>query len=109
MRNIKILKSDELDFLNDIYTFKTINDDKDIVVECRHFNRKTLHSTDSGFIISSKIRKLSITKDAIDYWIGYFKDTNSLIDVQHAINKLTIMYKDVNLDTLKEELNHNCK
>lgn len=108
MRNIKLLKSDELELLNDIYTFSTINDNKDIVVECRHFNRKTLHSTDSGFIISSKIRKLSITKQAIDYWLEYFKDT-TLINVQDAINKLTIMYKDVNLDTLKDELNHNYK
>lgn len=102
-----MLRTDELEFLNDIYSFKTINDNKDIVVECRHFNRKTLHSSDSGFIISSKIRKLSITKEAIDYWINHFKDTASLIDVQHAINKLTIMYEDVNLEALKNELNHN--
>ena len=100
--NLKALSLEELKYFLDRYNIDLI--ENYIVVTCKTLNRKTLHDLDKGFPLSTSIKKINITKQAIDIWrksyIGYY----SLIEVQNAINTLIITYQNVNDSQIKEQL-----
>ena len=98
-KNTKALTKDELEFLDSKYKFELI--DKYIIVSCSGFDRKVLHEIDKPFSLNTSIKKLTITKEAIDFWIYKFKDNYSLIDVQNAINSLIVTYQDITLPEIE--------
>lgn len=81
------------------------NNSKYIVVTTKTYNsRKVLHNINEPFLISTSMRKISFSKEAINYWINDFKDEYSLIEVQNAISVLTITYQPVNIDEIRNQL-----
>ena len=100
--NLKALTIDELKYFLDRYVITTAGNY--IVVECKTLNRKTLHDLDKDFQLSTPVRKINISKQAIDIWVKDYIDTYSLIEVQNAINTLIITYQNVNDSQIKEQL-----
>lgn len=100
--NIKLLTKDERAKLNSIYDIKLAGDM--IVVKCTHYDRITAHAKDSAFDISSKVRKIHISKEAIDLWIDKFMDKATLIDVQNAMNALLIGYQSLSYEDVKTQI-----
>lgn len=104
MANIRALAAEDLYYFNTKYKFELI-DNKYILVYCSNYpNRKTIHPIDEGFSITSKKRKLKITKRAIDLWINKYKDTYSLVDVQNSLSSLVVSYQDITDDSIDEQL-----
>lgn len=101
--NARVLTEEELKFFNDKYSFE-IRDDL-VFVKTSNFNRLTVHKAVKGFSLSTSIRKLTISSDAINAWNEHFREKYSLIDVQNAINKLIVMYQVPSIDDLKKLLN----
>lgn len=91
-RNLKMLTKDELDYINNNYSFELVGDY--IIAKFNSYNRKILHSINEDFTLNTKARKITITAHAIKLWIEHFKDNYSLIDVQNAINTLIITYQN---------------
>lgn len=78
---------------------------KYIVVTTKTYNsRKVLHNINESFLISTSMRKISFSKEAINYWINDFKDEYSLIEVQNAISVLTITYQPINKEEIRNQL-----
>lgn len=100
--NLKALSVDELKYFLDRYDIKLLDDY--ILVTCKTLNRKTLHDLDKGFPLSTPIKKMNITKQAIELWKNDYKDSYSLIEVQNAINTLIITYQNVNDFQIREQL-----
>lgn len=96
-RNIKVISQDELDYLNTLYTFDI---EEDLIgVLCK--GRLTFHNIDRPFTISTPIRKITITLDAINYWIRQKDDSGySLFDIQNTMNLLKVIYQEVNFDSV---------
>ena len=103
MANLKALNKEELDYLNDKYTFELL-ENKYIVVHCKGYNRKVLHELDQSINLNTPIRRILINPETIRLWIENFKAEYSLLDVQNAINSLIITYQDVNLEDIKLQL-----
>ena len=100
--NLKALSIDELKYFLNRYDIKLVGNY--IAVICKTLNRKTLHDLDKGFPLSTDIKKINITKQAIDLWIKDYLDSYSLIEVQNAINTLIVTYQNVNDSQIKEQL-----
>ena len=103
--NVRALTKNELDFLNEKYSFELL--DRYIIVSCKGLNRKVLHEIDKSFSLNSPVRKINISREAIDMWINNFKDECSLIDVQNAINSLIVTYQDISISDIKKVLKKN--
>ena len=109
-RNIYKFVEDKLDDtskkeLLDIIDSMSKNEGKFIVVTTNNYQlRKILHSSDESFIISSPKRKITFSVEAINYWINDFKEDYTLIDVQNAINILTVTYQTVNKEEIRKQL-----
>ena len=101
-KNVRALTKDELDFLNSKYLFEYVQGY--VVTSCAGFGRKVMHDINQGFSLNTPIRKIKITKDAIDFWINEFKDEYTLLDVQNAISSLIVTYQDISLDDIKTVL-----
>lgn len=81
------------------------NNSKYIVVTTKGYNaRKVVHNINESFLVSTSLRKISFSKEAINYWINEFKDDYSLVEVQNAISILTITYQPVNVDEIRNQL-----
>lgn len=81
------------------------NNSKYIVVTTKGYNaRKVVHNINESFLVSTSLRKISFSKEAINYWINEFKDEYSLVEVQNAISILTITYQPVNVDEIRNQL-----
>lgn len=100
--NIRLLTKDERAFFNDNYVI-TLKDDM-ILVKCKSYGRLVAHPVDCDFSISAKVRKISISKEAIQLWKDKFIGTASLFDVQNAMNALTIAYQATDYEDVKEQL-----
>ena len=108
MRNLRALTDDELLYLTKNYEFEDLG--KYIVVSFKGDSRKTktLHDSSEGFSISSKVRRINITKDAIDLWTSnYVYQGYSLIEVQNAINTLIVTYQDLTPEELDNQIRKN--
>ena len=105
-KNLKALTQEELDYIKDSYQFDVY--DKYIVVSCSvngtMYNRKTLHDIDKPFFLTTKVRKITITVQAINMWLEKYKDRYSLIEVQNAINFLIINYQPLTDEEMEKQL-----
>lgn len=103
--NTRALNSEELEFLNDRYSFELI--DEYIVTKVKGYDRKVLHDIDKSFVLNTPIRKITITEEAIKYWIHHFRKMGrTLLDVQNAINSLIVTYQDVSKNEVENALNN---
>jgi len=103
--NIKILTDVQLAKLNSKYLF--ILDGDDIVVSNRNYSRDTRHPKNKSFAINSKIRKVTFSIDAINYWIECVTNDivdYSLFDIQQAVNKLYVLYQPINFKSVMKIL-----
>lgn len=100
--NLRALTLDELKYFNDRYTFSYI--EGYILVHCNILNKKTFHDTNKSFSLKSPVRKVTISKEAIDFWKDNYYEDYSLIEVQNAISSLVITYQEVNKSQLDREL-----
>ena len=100
--NLKLLSDEQLIEFKEKYTFQIL--DSLIVVRTSNFNRPTMHDKNKGFFITLNNRKLTITPEAINMWENNFPNTH-LVDVQHAINRLFLMYQNPNVEDIKKILN----
>ena len=103
-KNLRALTDEELEYMNDKYEFEVFNNQY-IVVKTKGYNRTTLHPIDQQFALSSSIRKVTISVQAIKLWIDKYMGKCSLIDVQNAISTLIVTYQDVNETTIDECIN----
>lgn len=109
-RNIYKFVEDKLDDttkkeLSDMIDYIVKNDSKYISVTTKNCVRRTvLHNINESFLVSTPIRKISFSKEAINYWINDFRDKYTLADVQNAISVLTITYQKVDKNEIKKQL-----
>lgn len=83
-----------------------------VVVKLYDYGRITKHPDNKSFHINSTIRKLIFSVDAIDIWKTLYKDPKtriSLIDVQHAVNSLYVMYQPITLKNVTNFLKNLAK
>ena len=66
-RNVKALNDSELHYIKTKYSFELQGDY--IYVSYIEYNRKVVHPITESFILSTKVRKVTITKEANGY--GY--------------------------------------
>ena len=101
--NIKLLTKDERRYFKENYTF-SIKDDF-ILVKFNNYGRTVAHSIDEDFSIASKIRKIKISKEAIKLWMTKFQNSEySIVDIQDAMNALTISYQPTDFDDVQSQL-----
>lgn len=101
--NIKLLTKDERKFFKDNYSFN-VKDDF-ILVKFRDYGRIVAHDANEDFSIASKVRKIKISKEAIKLWKEKFVNTDvTLVDVQNAMNALTIAYQATDYSDVKNQL-----
>ena len=100
--NLKALSVEELKYFLDRYDIDLVGDY--IVVTCKTLKRKTLHDLDKGFPLSTPVKKMNITRQAIELWRKDYIGHYSLIEVQNAINTLIITYQNVNDLQIREQL-----
>lgn len=101
--NIKLLTDRQLVALDEKYSFDI--DGEDIIVKVKDYNRETRHPIDKSFSINSKIRKITLSSDAILIWSQFYKSgPYSLFEVQNAINKLYLTYQDITITNVKKIL-----
>ena len=100
--NLKVLSEDELKYFLDRYTIKIVG--SYVLVHCENPKRNTVHNMNDSFSLTTPVRKIKISKDAINYWKDVFMDKYSLIEVQNAMNFLQITYRTVNISQLTKQL-----
>lgn len=101
--NIKLLTKDERRYFKENYTF-SIKDDF-ILVKFNSYGRTVAHPVDEDFFIASKIRKIKISKEAIKLWMTKLQNSEySVVDVQDAMNALTISYQPTDFDDVQSQL-----
>ena len=102
--NIKLLTKDERQYFRDNYNFELQGNF--VLVKFKNYGRVVAHSIFEPFSIVSKIRKITISVNAIDLWKDKFMNSKyTLIDVQNAINALTIGYQATDYDEVNAQLN----
>lgn len=111
-RNIHCLSNDERDYFNSRYSFDVIQNDNGptLVVKIVDYNRQTRRPLTKSFYIRTCIRKLTITVEAIEMWHSYFygkQKEYSLIDIQDAMNKLTVSYQELTYENVLDVLKHS--
>ena len=101
--NIRLLTKEERKFFKDNYKF-AIKEDV-ILVTFNGYGRIVAHPLNEDFSISSKIRKIKITKEAISLWQKKFQNTDfNVVDVQNAMNALIISYQGTDFNDVKNQL-----
>lgn len=102
--NVRALTDEELKYFVENYEF-TLKDE-DIIVKKKTYGLRTLHDASQAFSINDRVinRVIRITKEAIDLWIDKFMDSYSLIEVQAAINRLTVLYQDLTTEEIAKQM-----
>ena len=101
--NIKLLTKDERQYFRDNYSFELQGNF--VLVKFKNYGRVVAHSIFEPFSIVSKIRKITISVNAINLWKDKFMNTDtSLVDVQNAMNALTIAYQATDYTDVKNQL-----
>lgn len=101
-KNIRALTDEELEFIKNKYNFELVGDF--ICVSTNGYDRKVLHSIDKPFSINS-IRKVTISKPAIDAWINKFRAMGySLVEVQNAMSVLIVTWQDITDEEVENQL-----
>lgn len=102
--NIKLLTDEQLTALKQKYSFSY--KDGSVVVSIIGYNRVTKHPCTTSFSINSTVRKVTFTVEAIDIWRRLNFEW-SLLDVQQAVNTLTVCYQLITLQSVKRMLQSN--
>lgn len=101
--NVRLLTKDERQFFHDNYTFELQG--SFILIKFKNYGRVVAHSIDKQFSIVSKVRKITISVEAIKLWIEKFKNTSyTVVDIQNAMNALIIGYQPTAYDEVKNQL-----
>lgn len=101
--NIKLLTKDERQFFHDNYSFELQGNF--ILVKFKNYGRVVAHPINKQFSIVSKVRKITISVEAITLWIEKFKDSKyTVVDIQNAMNALIIGYQPTAYDEVKNQL-----
>lgn len=100
---LRLLSKTERQYFNNNYNFKL--HDNMLLVSKKDFNRVVAHSITSDFCINSPIRKIKISAEAIQMWKTYFeKSKYSVVDIQNAINILTMSYQKIGYEEVVSQL-----
>lgn len=100
--NVKILTKQELQYFKKKYRFELSNGK--IFVYVNGYNRVTAHDIKYRLNITTTIRRITISTDALEYWAEYFIGKYSPIEVQNAMNFLKISYKDIDDESILETM-----
>lgn len=100
--NFKLITNEEIEYLNEKYSFD-ISGNK-ILVTPTGFNRVTAYDIDSAFRLNTKVRTVTISPEAIRYWIDKYQNKYSLFEVQNAISALLILCQDINEENIDNVL-----
>ena len=101
--NVKLLTDRQRIELKEKYYFEY--EEGFVVVKLHDYGRITKHPDNKSFHINSPIRKVVFSLDAIRIWKELYADEKtraSLIDVQHAVNSLYVMYQPINTESVKK-------
>lgn len=101
-KNLRALTNEELSYIAKNYTF-TLQGDY-VIVQKVNYGLKTLHPIDKSFSIRTSMRRVTISKEAIDLWITQFKNQYSLIEVQAAISRLIVTFQDLSTIQIAKQL-----
>lgn len=101
--NIKLLTKKEREYFKEHYNFELQGNV--LLVNCIGYGRVVAHPIDKQFSILSKVRKITISVDAIRLWIEKFKETKyNVVDIQNAMNALLIGYQPTDYNDIKNQL-----
>lgn len=106
-KNLRALTDEELEYIVNNYVFELKG--QDIMVMKKGYGLKTLHTIDKSFSLKTKLRRVTISKDAIDLWIEKYQSKYSLIEVQAAISRLIVTYQDLTEDEIAKQLEKSNK
>lgn len=101
--HIKLLDKDELMYFKDKYIVSIPEKYDFICIQSKNYNRKVLHPINKNFELNTNCRKITITSEAMLYWISYLHEY-SLIEIQNIINTLYLNKEEINLKNIKKEL-----
>ncbi len=104
--NIKLLTLEQLNKLKDMYYFNLNESGTKVIVGNTHYKRETYHPINENFSLNSKIRIVTITKEAIQIWIKLKKKYN-LFDIQQVVYILSMMSQEVTTTLVKKLLDNN--
>ena len=110
--NIRLLSKQELIKLKSIYYFEYEHDtDPYVVVRLYKSKRMTKHRIDQSFFINSRVRKMSFTPQAMLIWRDLLLKgrAQSLIDVQQAVNYLTLTSQPVSNENVLKTIIYGCE
>lgn len=105
MNNIKLLEPNDLEYLNDKYTFK-LDANGNVVVGNKYYNRYTTHDATKTFSLNTKVKRISFNPEIIALW-KKFKESGldcTLFDVKQAVTKLYISYQDITQNNVEKLL-----
>lgn len=105
--NIKVLtKQERLYFLE---RYKFTKEGNTVFVQINNYRKVTAHKIEDGININSKVRRLKLSSEALKYWATYFENKYSPVEVQNAMNFLTISYKEINAASIEATINFIAK
>ena len=96
--NVKVLTKQELQYFKKKYRFE-LQDDK-VFVYVNGYNRVTAHDVHYRISITTAIRRIIISAEALEYWTQAFIGKYSPVEVQNAMNFLKISYKDIDTESI---------
>lgn len=102
-KNLKALSDEEKDWLNNNYNI-IFKPDIGFIVNRTGYDRRVIHDAGKKFILSTPIRKITISKLAQDLWVNKYQDKYTLIDVQSAISTLIVTYQDLSDEDINKQL-----
>lgn len=100
--NVKALTPDEMRFVLNKYKFEAAGD----YIIVRANNRSTAHPSNKGFslLLPLERRRVKITPKAIAIWEKNYVGKYSLLEVQNAINVLTVTLQPASEDEIGSQL-----
>ena len=101
-KNTKALNDLELHYIKTNYLFDA--DEKYIYVSYKNSSKVVVHPISHNFILSTKVRKITILVEAINLWINKYKNNYSLIEVQNALNTLAVTYQPITNENIELQL-----
>lgn len=118
-KNLRALLPDEFEYINTKYRFSLICeanvlssdccgegslDVSYIMVESVGYDRKVLQSVNKSFSLNTPIRRVTISKEAIDMWIDHFILEHTLIEVQNALSILIVTHQATTVEEVRAQL-----
>ena len=106
--NVKALTVDELNYINEEYSFKLLIDqegNKYVSVSCKSYpKRNVIHPISESFRIKTRFRTLVFNHETMSIWANNFADKYTLIEVADAITKLKLTYEKITNDNIEKRL-----